>query len=239
MIPVITSSFNLARVHPVSGVVTKHLGTDFRAPVGAKIKVAKVGTVVRVRTDSYPGDLRSIEGRTGNHILVRHDDGLDTYYGHTKPTVSAGQRVAAGQIIGSSDGSGNVQGAHLHFETRIKGLAVDPVAYAAKAGLVLDLVWTPDEAPVSSTQEEDDMYDDLAAYRDKLTHEAVGRIEMKLYSLAKAVNAIDADVDAEAVARSVVTLLTPAKIAEAILESIPSASAEEVADLIAERIKNG
>lgn len=240
VIPVITSSFDLARVHPVSGVVTKHLGTDFRAPVGAFVKAVKNGTVVRVRTNSYPGDLSSIEGRTGNHILVRHDDGLETYYGHTKPSVSAGQKVKCGQIIGSSDGSGNVKGAHLHFEVRVKGIAVDPVAYATKNGLVLDLVWSQGEATVSSTQkEDDDMYDDLAAYRDKLTHEAVGRIEMKLYSLAKAVNAIDVDVDAESVARSVVTLLTPEKIAEAILESIPSASAEEVADLIAERIKNG
>lgn len=240
MIPVITSSFDLARVHPVSGVVTKHLGTDFRAPVGALIKAVKNGTVVRVRTNSYPGDRSSIEGRTGNHVLVRHDDGLETYYGHTKPSVSAGQKVKGGQVIGSSDGSGNVKGAHLHFEVRVKGVAVDPVAYAAKNGLVLDLVWSPGEATVSSAQkEDDDMYDDLAAYRDKLILESVGRMEIKLFALAKAVNAIDNDVDPEAVARAVVTLLSPEKIAEAIVETIPSASAEEVVDLIAERIKNG
>ena len=65
-----------------------------------------------------------------------------TLYGHMKPgsrTVSAGQKVKQGQVIGTVGNTGNckprptasnpTQGTHLHFEVRIKGLPVNPIPY--------------------------------------------------------------------------------------------------------------
>ena len=63
----------------------------------------------------------------GNLVIIRHENGLETFYGHlSKRQVSVGDWVRAGDIIGLGGSTGRSSGPHLHFETRYKGYAFDP-----------------------------------------------------------------------------------------------------------------
>ena len=66
-------------------------------------------------------------GGFGNLIIIRHENGIETYYGHlSKRNVEAGDRVNAGDVIGLGGSTGRSTGPHLHFETRYDGFAFDP-----------------------------------------------------------------------------------------------------------------
>lgn len=95
-----------------------HKGLDIAMEVGDTVRSALAGVV---KTVNY-------EARGyGHYIVVCHDNGIETRYAHlSRPLVSAGQRVYAGESIGLSGNSGNSTGPHLHFETRVEGIAVDP-----------------------------------------------------------------------------------------------------------------
>lgn len=63
----------------------------------------------------------------GNLVIIRHDNGLETYYAHlSERLVSANDRVVAGQKIGKGGSTGRSSGPHLHFEARYKGQSFDP-----------------------------------------------------------------------------------------------------------------
>lgn len=63
----------------------------------------------------------------GNLIIIRHDNGLETYYGHlSERLVEPNQWVEAGDIIGLGGSTGRSTGPHLHFETRYYGQSFDP-----------------------------------------------------------------------------------------------------------------
>lgn len=177
----VTSRFDPARKHPVTGRVQAHLGTDFRAPLGTTIRALADGTVIRTRTGSAPGDWSAIDGRTGNFVQIVHDGlgAIVTHSGHTRPLVKVGQRVSAGDPIGVSDGSGRITGPHLHYEVRIKGVPVDPVPWAAKQGLDLGVF-------TDSTEE-----DDMSVWDQQVTiREPDGReVQMRaIDALARAAN---------------------------------------------------
>jgi len=95
----------------------RHQGVDLPLPTGTPIKVAFDG---RVRTVQYTKGY-------GNLIVVRHENGLETYYGHlSKTLVASGDWVRAGETIGLGGSTGRSTGPHLHFETRYQGFAFDP-----------------------------------------------------------------------------------------------------------------
>ena len=107
------SSFKFRRNRP-------HRGIDIGLAVGDTV-VAAFDGVVRV---SMP---TSKTGGYGNLIIIRHHNGLETYYGHlSEHLVKSGDIVQAGQPIGLGGNTGNSTGPHLHFETRYKGKAFDP-----------------------------------------------------------------------------------------------------------------
>ena len=69
-------------------------------------------------------------GGYGNYVVVNHGDGVLTYYAHlSNITVSVGQSVQQGQVIGQAGNTGNSFGAHLHFGLRINNKWVDPLKY--------------------------------------------------------------------------------------------------------------
>lgn len=69
-------------------------------------------------------------GGYGQLVLVDHGGGIVTAYAHqSRLAVSSGQTVSAGQTLGYVGSTGNVTGAHLHFEVRVNGSAVDPMGY--------------------------------------------------------------------------------------------------------------
>ena len=68
-------------------------------------------------------------GGYGFYVILRHDNGLETVYGHlTRFLVQPNQFVKAGQPIAISGNTGRSTGPHLHFETRFMGYAINPAA---------------------------------------------------------------------------------------------------------------
>lgn len=89
-----------------------HNGVDFRASVGTPVKAALSGTVVETgNTDAFPGCYSY-----GKWVLVRHGNGLTTLYAHfSQISVSDGQAVTTGDLLGYSGNTGYSTGPHLHF----------------------------------------------------------------------------------------------------------------------------
>ncbi|MFD7701188.1 M23 family metallopeptidase [Streptomyces caelestis] len=108
-----------------------HTGVDFHAASGTPVQSVGIGTVVEAGWG----------GSYGNQVVIKMNDGTYTQYGHLSSIgVSVGQQVAAGQQIGLSGATGNVTGAHLHFEARTTaeyGSDLDPVAYLRAHGVNL------------------------------------------------------------------------------------------------------
>ena len=96
-------------------------GIDIAVPEGTPVKAAENGVVI------YAGNgLKEF----GNTVLVRHEDGLVTVYGHAKSLeVSRGDKVRRGQEIALSGMSGNADSPKLHFEVRKNSAPVDPRKY--------------------------------------------------------------------------------------------------------------
>jgi murein DD-endopeptidase MepM/ murein hydrolase activator NlpD len=98
----------------------RHTGLDFAAAPGTPVFSALAGKVV----ESGWG------GAYGNHIIVRHDNGVETLYAHlSSAAVSTGDRVLRGQRIGAVGSTGNSSGPHLHFEVIKNGEQRDPAAF--------------------------------------------------------------------------------------------------------------
>jgi murein DD-endopeptidase MepM/ murein hydrolase activator NlpD len=89
-----------------------HNGVDFRASVGTKVKNVLEGVVVGTgNTDAFPGCYSF-----GKWVMVKHDNGLSTIFGHLSViSASVGQRLATGDLVGYSGNSGYSTGPHLHI----------------------------------------------------------------------------------------------------------------------------
>ena len=122
-------------VKPVSGVITSrfgatesirdhsHKGIDIGAPNGTDIKAAAKGTV------TYSGWM----GGYGNLIIITHENGIQTYYGHcSKLYASKGEEVEAGDVVAAVGSTGFSTGNHLHFEIRKNGAQINPQRYLYK-----------------------------------------------------------------------------------------------------------
>ena len=95
----------------------RHQGVDIPYPSGTPVKAAFDG---RVRVATYTKGY-------GNLVVIRHENGLETYYGHlSRRDVAPGQWVTSGDVIGLGGSTGRSTGPHLHFETRYRGFAFDP-----------------------------------------------------------------------------------------------------------------
>jgi len=104
----------------ISGRKDFHAGIDIGGPTGTNIVAAESGRV------SYAGYMRGF----GNVIVLSHDGGYSTVYGHNSVNlVKKGQYVNKGSIIGKVGRTGNATGAHLHFEIRLSGKPVNPLPY--------------------------------------------------------------------------------------------------------------
>ena len=95
-----------------------HKGLDIKVYIGDTIRSAFDGKVriVRYEANGY-----------GNYVVIRHNNGLETIYGHmSKHLVAENQVVKAGTPIGLGGNTGRSTGSHLHFETRLCGVALNP-----------------------------------------------------------------------------------------------------------------
>ena len=102
-----------------------HTGVDLAVPLGTPVFAAADGVVVLARpmTDAS-GNLVGY----GNYVIVQHDTGLKTLYGHLLLIgVKEGDVVKRGQLIGLVGSTGNSTGPHTHFEVRVDNSPVDPM----------------------------------------------------------------------------------------------------------------
>lgn len=138
----ITSEFGI-RNDPYAGNKASHSGLDI-APLSGdygtvNVIAAKSGTVIRVNNDPTCESNSLNESCNGsgygNYVEIEHQDGNTTLYGHMHKntiTVSVGDIVDQGQVIGKVGSSGRSTGMHLHFEVRENSIAVNPLNYISE-----------------------------------------------------------------------------------------------------------
>jgi len=117
---------NQQYVHPFEGKVTSRYGRRRnRFHYGIDVNLNDGDTV----RNSFDGFVRytGFYGGYGNVVVVRHLNGLETLYAHlSKITTETGRFIQAGDLIGLGGRTGRSYGAHLHFEIRFKGVAINP-----------------------------------------------------------------------------------------------------------------
>ncbi|MFF9626729.1 M23 family metallopeptidase [Streptomyces griseosporeus] len=121
----ITSTFGQAGSMWSSGY---HTGLDFAAPTGTLIKAVHTGTITEA----------GWAGSYGYRTILTLDDGTEIWFCHQSSiSVSVGQKVSTGDVIGRVGATGNVTGPHLHLEVHPDGQAsgIDPMAWLRDKGL--------------------------------------------------------------------------------------------------------
>ncbi|MBR2225525.1 MAG: peptidoglycan DD-metalloendopeptidase family protein [Bacteroidales bacterium] len=135
----------------------RHQGIDLPYPTGTPVYAAFDG---KVRVSDYVGGY-------GNLVIIRHANGLETYYGHmSRRDVAPGDWVNAGDVIGLGGSTGRSSGPHLHFETRYQGYAFDPAwlidfeTGTLRHRLLRFRSWyfNPNSRYVQSVDDEDEIY---------------------------------------------------------------------------------
>jgi len=121
-----TSGFGM-RIDPFLRSPAMHTGLDFRGAQGDPIRATAAGTVSQAGWN----------GGYGKMVEIDHGNGLSTRYAHLADiTVTVGQTVRTGHVIGRLGSTGRSTGPHLHYETRVDGDAVDPQKFL-RAGVRL------------------------------------------------------------------------------------------------------
>lgn len=115
-------------IWPIQGLITQyftiyHTGLDIAGSIGTPIYAAKAGVIEEASCGWNYG--------YGCHVLMDNGGNFETMYAHmvTTPSVSVGQSVSQGQLIGYRGSTGNSTGPHTHFEIRINHHVVNPLSY--------------------------------------------------------------------------------------------------------------
>jgi murein DD-endopeptidase MepM/ murein hydrolase activator NlpD len=118
----LTSRFG-GRYHPILGGWRQHSGVDLAAATGTPVTAPSPGVVVAAQW----------WGGYGLFVAVDHGKGVQTRYGHlSQLAVYPGQQVTIGQVLGYVGSTGNSTGPHLHYEMRLNGQPLDPLAATGK-----------------------------------------------------------------------------------------------------------
>ena len=108
------------RKNPMTGVRQYHRGLDIAVPEGTDVYASQSGTVV---TSDYDEEY-------GNYIVIADSNGYMTKYAHLESSsVSTGQVVRHGQLIGKTGSTGSITGSHLHIECLYNGEYYNPLFY--------------------------------------------------------------------------------------------------------------
>ena len=108
------------KINPFYKAYVHHDGLDLVVARGTPVLAAADGTVLAAATSRT----------SGNTVRIRHAGGYETVYAHLESmAVRTGQRVSAGQKVGSVGMSGQAVAPHLHYEVRRDGVAMDPVDF--------------------------------------------------------------------------------------------------------------
>lgn len=116
----LTSTFSMARRHPIFHDVRPHYGIDISARRGAPVVATAAGKVTRA----------GWENGHGNFVEIEHGNGLRTTYSHnSRVLVKAGQRVKRGDTIALVGSTGFSVAPHVHYEVHENGSPIDPLRY--------------------------------------------------------------------------------------------------------------
>lgn len=116
---IFTSGFGF-RSDPLTHGRGVHQGIDIAAAPGQPVRASADGVVVRA----------GVIGGLGQAVYIAHGFGVTTRYGHmSRIEVRPGQRVKRGSVLGRVGNTGRSTGYHLHYEVRLDGDAVNPLAY--------------------------------------------------------------------------------------------------------------
>lgn len=120
-----------------------HRGTDFRASIGTQVKVVADGTVI----GTGDTDICCPGASFGKWIFIEHNNGLSSTYAHLSLiSVTKGQKVVRGQVIGYSGNTGSSTGPHLHLSLYVSnGVKVDSFPSKSYPGKIL-------VQPISATE---------------------------------------------------------------------------------------
>lgn len=114
----ITSKFGY-RIHPTLGRREMHRGTDLKAEIGTPVYATADAMVEYAGYHEKSG--------YGNLIILEHNYGFKTYYGHlNKVVIKYGTFIKKGELIGYSGNTGMSNGPHLHYEVRFFSRALNP-----------------------------------------------------------------------------------------------------------------
>jgi murein DD-endopeptidase MepM/ murein hydrolase activator NlpD len=123
----LASSFGI-RQDPFTGSPAMHTGLDIHGEPGDPVRASADGTITAA----------GWSGGYGRVVDIDHGNGLSTRYAHLSAIdVHVGQPVRTGQIVGKVGSTGRSTGPHLHYETRVRGEAVDPQKFL-RAGARLE-----------------------------------------------------------------------------------------------------
>ena len=125
----VSSNFGF-RTHPISSYKKMHQGIDFAAGTGTPVVAPADGVVVEARR----------WGGYGNWLRIRHNNGLESGYGHLSrygSGIRAGQRVSQGQIVAYVGSTGASTGPHLHYELWRNGQRINPAGVRTQEGTEL------------------------------------------------------------------------------------------------------
>ncbi len=127
----ISSTFSTGRFHPILHRMRAHQGVDFAAPTGTRVKASGDGVI----------DFVGKKGGYGNVLVLKHQGGISTVYGHLSGFVAGlhkGQQVLQSDIIGYVGMTGLATGPHLHYEFLIAGTHHDPLTVALPTVIPVD-----------------------------------------------------------------------------------------------------
>ena len=156
----------------------RHQGIDLPLSTGTPVAAAFDG---KVRISSY------VSGY-GNLVVLRHANGLETFYAHlSEAKVQSGDWVSAGDIVGLGGSTGRSTGPHLHFETRYRGAAFDPSwlidfetgTLRHRLLKVRNWYFSPNQRYVQNVDDEDEIFrtdeEDRARAEEQAKKEAAAR----------------------------------------------------------------
>ncbi|MDI1309056.1 MAG: M23 family metallopeptidase [Methylotenera sp.] len=119
----VSSSFSTGRFHPILQRLKAHQGVDLAAPSGTRVKASGEAVV----------DFVGQKGGYGNVIVLKHENGVRTVYGHLSRFADGlhrGRKVVQGDVIGFVGMTGLATGPHLHYEFMVNGEHRDPMTVA-------------------------------------------------------------------------------------------------------------
>ena len=111
------------QINPFNKRMYRHNGIDIICERGTEVLATGKGTVIKSINDTTPGG-------KGSYVVVEHTNGYQTRYAHLSVvTVTYGQKVAQGQVVGMVGSSGSAVAPHLHYEILKKGRVINPVLF--------------------------------------------------------------------------------------------------------------